>query len=69
MDLNMIHGHPIKVWNEAKGEIQQILIYIAKKRETISYEKLALTVQTIKMSYRSEEFDDMLCQISPQFVT
>ena len=60
------YGYPLNQWNAAKEEIKQILIEIAKNRQTITYSDLVRKVNTINFEPVSYGLSAMLGEISSE---
>jgi len=58
------YGYSPRDWENAKREMRNILIEIAKKQDTISYSELVKRVQIISLEASSYPLADMLGEIS-----
>ena len=62
--MSMKYGYSLSDWENAKREMRNILIEIAKKQDTIPYSELVKRVQIISLEASSYGLADMLGEIS-----
>ena len=62
--MSMKYGYSLSDWENAKREMRNILIEIAKKQDTISYSELVRKVLIISLEANSYALADMLGEIS-----
>ena len=62
--MEVRHGYPLEDWSQAKEEMQQVLIEVARLMKTICYGDLVKRIRTIQFHRMSKKLTYMLDEIS-----
>lgn len=63
-EVTQRYGHPLAVWDAAKAELLEVLIWHARVKDLPSYADLATELKTIKFEPGSHALADLLTELS-----